>query len=75
MKEFFTAIQKLFENVLFAPFDVLREAELDNWWIANIVTWVFLAILIVSFTYWMFQLKAFSDNKEEDKTISSHSFL
>jgi hypothetical protein len=56
-------------------FDVLREIELDNWWIANIVTWVFLAILIVSFTYWMFQLKAFSDNNEEDKTISSHSFL
>lgn len=75
MKDFFTAIQELFENVLFVPFDVLREAELDNWWIANIVTWVFLAILIVSFTYWMFQLKAFSDNKEEDKTISSHSFL
>ncbi len=75
MKEFFTAIQELFENVLFVPFDVLREAELDNWWIANIVTWVFLAILIVSFTYWMFQLKGFSDNKEEDKTISSHSFL
>ena len=75
MKEFFTAIQELFETILFVPFNVLREVELDNWWIANIVTWVFLAILIVSFTYWMFQLKASSDNNEEDKTISSHSFL
>lgn len=75
MKEFFTAIQELFENVLFVPFNILREIELDNWWFANIVTWVFLAILVVSVTYWMFQLKAFSDNNEEDKTISSHSFL
>ena len=75
MKEFFTAIQELFENVLFVPFNILREIELDNWWFANIVTWVFLAILVVSVTYWMFQLKAFNDNNEEDKTISSHSFL
>jgi hypothetical protein len=75
MKEFFTAIQELFETVLFVPFNLLREIELDNWWIANIITWFFLAILVVSFTYWMFQLKAFSDNNEENKTISSHSFL
>lgn len=75
MKEFFTAIQELFETVLFVPFNMLREIELDNWWFANIVTWVFLAILVVSFAYWMFQLKDFSDNNEEDKTISSHSFL
>ena len=75
MKEFFTAIQELFETVLFVPFNMLREIELENWWFANIVTWVFLTILIVSFTYWMFQLKASSDNNEEDKTISSHSFL
>ena len=75
MKEFFTAIQDLFETVLFVPFNMLREIELENWWFANIVTWVFLAILVVSVTYWMFQLKAFSDNNEEDKTISSHSFL
>jgi hypothetical protein len=75
MKKIFTAIQELFETVLFVPFNMLREIELDNWWFANIVTWVFLAILVVSVTYWMFQLKAFSDNNEEDKTISSHSFL
>ena len=75
MKEFFTAIQELFETVLFVPFNLLREIELDNWWIANIITWFFLAILVVSFTYWMFQLKAISDNNEENKTISSHSFL
>lgn len=75
MKDFFNAIQDLFESVLFVPFDVLRETELENWWIANFVTWIFLLILVVCFAYWMRQLKAFSDNDEEDKSISSHSYL
>ena len=75
MKDFFNGIQELFETVLFIPFNTLRETELENWWISNIVTWVFLLILIVSFSYWMLELKKFSDNNEEDKSISSHSFL
>ena len=75
MKDFFNSIQELFETVLFVPFNTLRETELENWWISNIVTWVFLLILIVSFSYWMLELKKFSDNNEEDKSISSHSFL
>lgn len=75
MKDFFNGIQELFETILFVPFNVLREIELENWWISNIVTWIFLSILIASFSYWMFELKKFSDNNEEDKSISSHSFL
>ena len=75
MKDFFNAIQDLFESVLFVPFNVLRETELENWWIANFVTWIFLVILVVCFAYWMRQLKAFSDNDEEDKSISPHSYL
>jgi heme/copper-type cytochrome/quinol oxidase subunit 4 len=75
MKDFFNGIQELFETVLFVPFNILRETELENWWISNIVTWVFLLILIVSFSYWMLELKKFSDSNEEDKSISSHSFL
>ena len=75
MKDFFNAIQDLFESVLFVPFNVLRETELENWWIANFVTWIFLVILVVCFASWMRQLKAFSDNDEEDKSISSHSYL
>ena len=45
MKDFFNGIQELFETVLFVPFNVLREIELENWWISNIVTWIFLSIL------------------------------
>ena len=75
MKDFFYAIQDLFVNVLFAPFDTLRSIELDNWWVANVVSWILTIIGFVAFIYWMLQLKKFDDNKEEDKSISSHSYL
>lgn len=75
MKDFFYAIQDLFVNVLFAPYDALRAIELDNWWVANIVSWILIIIGIVAFVYWMFQLKKFEDNNEEDKSITSHSYL
>ncbi|MDA0177891.1 MULTISPECIES: DUF6341 family protein [Mesoflavibacter] len=75
MKDFFNAIQDLFVNVLFAPLDALRNLELENWWAANIMNWLFMIIGFVAFVYWMKQLKIFNDNNEEDKSISSHSFL
>ena len=75
MKEFFNGVHELFQTVLFVPYNILRETELENWWASNAVTWIFLAILIISFIYWMLELKKFNDNDEEDKSISSHSFL
>lgn len=75
MKDFFYAIQDLFVNVLFAPYDALRSLELDNWWLANSVTWIFVAIFLVAFVYWMKQIKISNDNNEEDKSITSHSYL
>ena len=75
MKDFFEAIQDLFVNVLFAPLDALRTLELDNWWLANFASWLFIIIGMIAFVYWMLQLKKHSDNNEEDKSVSSHSFL
>ncbi|WP_250433656.1 DUF6341 family protein [Hanstruepera flava] len=75
MKDFFYAIQDLFVDVLFAPFDALRTLELDNWFAANFVSWLFIIIGFVAFVYWMLQLKSFNDNNEEDKSITSHSYL
>ena len=75
MKDFFYAIQDLFVDVLFAPFDALRVMELNNWFGANIVSWLFIIIGFVAFGYWMKQLRTFDKNNEEDKSISSHSFL
>ncbi|WP_299223621.1 uracil phosphoribosyltransferase [uncultured Psychroserpens sp.] len=75
MKDFFYAIEDLFVNVLFAPFDALRALELEDWWSANFVSWLFIVIGLVAFTYWMLELKKFNANGEEDKSITSHSYL
>jgi hypothetical protein len=75
MKDLFNSIQELCENILFVPFNELRKIELTNWWAANVATWVFMGIGVIAFVYWMLQLKSFSDNNEEDKSISSHSYL
>ena len=75
MKDFFYAIQDLFVNVLFAPFDALRSLELKNWYASNVMSCLFLVIGLIAFVYWMGQLKKFNDSGEEDKSISSHSYL
>jgi len=75
MKDLFYAIRDFFVDVLFAPFDALRALELDNWWLANTASWIFVIIGFVAMLYWIKQLKLFNDNNEEDKSISSHSFL
>ena len=75
MKDFFYAIEDLFVDILFLPFDALRALELDNWWGANIISWLFLLIGFVAFFYWMKQLKSANDNNEEDKTVTAHSYL
>tara|TARA_R100001377_G_C3183857_1_gene107743 strand:+ start:1239 stop:1466 length:228 start_codon:yes stop_codon:yes gene_type:complete len=75
MTDFFYAIEDLFVNVLFAPFDALRALELENWAAANTLNWLFIVVGFVAFTYWMLQLKKYNDNNEENKTISSHSYL
>ena len=75
MKDFFYAIEDLFVNILFAPFDALSVLELTNWFLANIFSWIFMAIGFAAFVYWMLQLKGYNDKNEENKSISAHSYL
>ena len=75
MKDFFYAIEDLFVNVLFAPYDALRALELENWWAANMFSWIFIIIGLVAFVYWMLQLKGYNDRNEEDNSVTSHSYL
>lgn len=75
MKDLFYALQDFFVNVAFAPMDMFRELELENWFAANGINWLFMIICAVAMVYWMLQLKKFDSNNEEDKSISSHSFL
>ncbi|MGM1054677.1 MAG: DUF6341 family protein [Bacteroidota bacterium] len=75
MKEFFEGIASLFEDVLFIPFDLLRDLELESWFLANFMNWIFVIIAFVAFLFWMLQLKKFNDNDEEDRDPTAHSFL
>lgn len=75
MKELFEGIQYFFEKIAFLPMHWLRALELESWWSANIFNWFFMLIGMVAFAYWMKQLKIFNENKEEDRSVVSHSFL
>ncbi|MEM1339432.1 MAG: uracil phosphoribosyltransferase [Bacteroidota bacterium] len=73
MSSFFYGIEDLFVNYLFLPYDAFRFME--NWWTSNTINWLFCIIGVIAMIYWMGQLKIFNDNGEEDKSISSHSYL
>ena len=75
MKDLFEAIAYLFEEILMVPFNMLRELELENWWLANALSWVAILVLIVALGYWMKQLRIFDQNDEEDRSQTAHSFL
>lgn len=74
MKAFFEAIQDLFVNIIFKhTMDPFRFME--SWAMSNILNWVFMLIGSAAFIYWMLELKKYDDKGEEDKSISSHSYL
>ena len=75
MKEIFEDIAWLFEEVLFIPFNALRDLELSSWFASNILNWIFLVVGFAAFLFWMMQLKKFNDNNEEDRDPTAHSFL
>ena len=75
MKDFFEGIAWLFEEILLIPLDALRELELNSWWAANAINFIFILIGLAAFFYWMKQLKKFNDNDEENRDPSAHSFL
>ncbi|SFW64075.1 hypothetical protein SAMN02927921_02909 [Sinomicrobium oceani] len=75
MKDFLDSIQYLFEHVLFLPLNWLRNVELENWWAANALNWIFIIICMAALVYWVMQLKKYNDAGEGGKDISAHSFL
>jgi hypothetical protein len=75
MRAFFEGIQTLFVDFLFKPFDWLRALELDNWWLANIVSWTLMAICARYVIYWCKQLTLHQKNNEENQDTTAHSFL
>ena len=75
MKDFFEGIAWLFKEILFIPFDALRQLQDEYWFLANTMNWIFMIIGFAAFIYWMLQLKKFNDNNEEHRDPKAHSFL
>ena len=75
MKAFFEGIQWLFENIFFALHNFLRHLELEHWFAASTINWIFMIICAVAMVYWILQLKLHKDNGEEDQDTTAHSFL
>lgn len=75
MKAFFEGIQWLFENIVFVPHNFLRDLELDNWFAANAINWIFVIICASAMVYWIKQLKLHKDNNDEYQDTTAHSFF
>jgi len=75
MKAFFEGIQWLFENIFFIPQNYLRELELQHWFAANTVNWIFMIICVAAMVYWIKQLKLHKDNNDEYQDTTAHSFF
>lgn len=75
MRDLVYGIQDLFENFLFVPFKALRELELENWWTANTINWLFTIVGFVAFLYWMKQIKLFNEEGNERNDVTAHSIF
>ena len=75
MKNFFEGIAWLFEEILFIPYNIMRELEVTSWTLSNSVNWIFMIVGFLAMVYWIVQLNIFDKNGEEDKDPSAHSFL
>ncbi|MFA7446482.1 MAG: uracil phosphoribosyltransferase [Flavobacteriaceae bacterium] len=75
MKSFFEGIQYFFEQILFAPMEFFRFLELENWWSANIVNWIFIIVCMVAVLFWLKQLRGFQKKNDDIQDTTAHSFL
>ena len=75
MKNFFEAVASLFQDLLFLPYQLLTQLEPSSWWLANGMSFIFLAIGFVAAVYWIKQVRRFDQSGEENTDTSAHSFL
>jgi len=59
-------LQKLFENILFAPYDYLRKGDF-SWWTSNTMSWILIFVGFISLCYWMNQMYQFKRKGKEDQ--------
>ena len=73
-KDLFEAIEFLFVDVLFVPFDLIR-LEIANWFIQNGINFIFIAVISAALIYWTLELIKYDKKGEKNKDVTAHSFL
>ncbi len=73
-KDLSEAIEFLFIEILFIPFDFIR-LEIANWFIQNAINFTFMAVISAALVYWTLELIKYDKKGDEKKDVSAHSFL
>ena len=72
--DLFKAVEFLFVEVLFAPFDFIR-LEISNWLLQNIINFGFIIVISSALIYWTLELIKYDKKGDERKDVTAHSFL
>ena len=73
-KDLFEAIEYLFVEILFVPFDFIR-VEISNWFIQNAINFSFMFVISAALVYWTLELIKYDKKGDEKKDVTAHSFL
>tara|TARA_B100000989_G_scaffold129804_1_gene96428 strand:- start:379 stop:609 length:231 start_codon:yes stop_codon:yes gene_type:complete len=73
-KDLFEAIEFLFVEILFIPFDFIR-LDISNWIIQNAINFTFIIVISAALVYWTLELVKYDKKGDEKKDITAHSFL
>ena len=73
-KDLFEAIEFLFVEILFVPFDLIR-LDVSSWIIQNALNFIFIIVITAALVYWTLELIKYDKKGDEKKDITAHSFL
>ena len=74
MKELFEAIEFLFVEILFFPFDFIR-LDITSWIFQNAINFSFIFIISAALVYWTLELVKYDKKEGKETEVAAHSFL
>ena len=74
MKELFEAIEFLFVEILFFPFDFIR-LDITSWIFQNAINFSFIFVISAALVYWRLELVKYDKKEGKETEVTAHSFL
>jgi hypothetical protein len=74
MKELFEAIEFLFVEILFFPFDFIR-LDIASWIFQNAINFSFIFVISAALVYWTLELVKYDKKQGKETEVTAHSFL